>query len=208
MTAEASLREPWPALSQQRDATKFGMWIFLGSEILFFGGMFLCYAAARAAAPGFLEGASHTDIVFGTANTLILLTSSFLVAVAAKGADAKLRQLTLLCLVATAALGLAFLVVKGFEYRQDIYEHLVPGPQFALPERGAQMFFSLYWVMTGVHAIHLSIGIALMARLALTISKERTGLDSPEIQAVALYWALVDIIWLTLYPLLYLAGRS
>jgi cytochrome c oxidase subunit III len=205
---EAALREPWPSLSQQREASTFGIWIFLASEILFFAGMFLCYADARATQPGFLTASGKTDLMFGSANTLILLTSSFTMAVASQGADAKLRRLTTWGLAATAALGVAFIIVKGLEYCEDIQNHFVPGPLFSIHGRGAQLFFALYWVMTGVHAIHLTIGIALVARLVLAISRRKMDLASPEIRVIALYWALVDVIWLVLYALLYLGGRS
>ena len=105
-------------------------------------------------------------------------------------------------------LGLAFLVVKGFEYREDIEKHLVPGAQFALQETGAQLFFGLYWLVTAVHAIHLTIGIVLVSRLALLGCLGRLQLDeNPEIEVTGLYWHLVDVIWIFLYPLIYLPGR-
>jgi cytochrome c oxidase subunit 3 len=176
---------------------------------LFFSGMILIYAACRYLQPaGFLAAARETNVWFGTINTMVLLTSSFAMAVAAQAGDAKLRRLAIACLAATVALGLAFLTIKGFEYREDIHEHLLPGAGFAIATPGAQLFFSVYWVMTGVHAIHLSIGIALVGRLILETARRELPLSSPEIQATALYWHLVDVIWIILYPLLYLGGRS
>jgi len=205
----AALREPWTRLSRQREAATFGMWVFLTSELLFFSGMILIYAACRYLQPaGFLAAARETNVWFGTINTMVLLTSSFAMAVAAQAGDAKLRRLAIACLAATVALGLAFLTIKGFEYREDIHEHLLPGAGFAIATPGAQLFFSVYWVMTGVHAIHLSIGIALVGRLILETARRELPLSSPEIQATALYWHLVDVIWIILYPLLYLGGRS
>jgi cytochrome c oxidase subunit III len=206
---DAALREPWTHLARQREAMTFGMWAFLTSELLFFSGMILIYAAIRYQQPtGFLAAARQTNVWFGTINTMVLLTSSFAMAIAAQAGDAKLRRLAISCLAVTVGLGLAFLVIKGFEYREDIEKHLLPGSGFAIETPGAQLFFSIYWVMTGVHAIHLSIGIALVSRLAIVAARRELPLSSPEIQATAIYWHLVDIIWIVLYPLLYLGGRS
>jgi cytochrome c oxidase subunit 3 len=204
-----ALREPWTRLSRQREAATFGMWVFLTSELLFFSGMILVYSACRYLySTGFLAAARETNVWFGTVNTMVLLTSSFAMAIAAQAGDAKLRRLALSGLAATVVLGLAFLTIKGFEYREDIEKHLLPGPDFGIAERGAQLFFSVYWVMTMVHAFHLTIGIVLVGRLIFETSRRELPLSSPEIQATALYWHLVDIIWIVLYPLLYLAGRS
>lgn len=208
MTASA-LREPWSNLGRQREAATFGMWIFLGSEILFFSGMFLCYAIARFLHPvGFVDGIRHTNVWFGTINTMVLVTSSFAMAIAAQAGDARRRRLALACLDATVLLGLTFLIVKGFEYREDIEEGLLPGPGFPLSRQGAELFFALYWIMTIVHAIHLTIGVTLIGRLIWVGGRRELPLTSPELQATALYWHLVDVIWIVLYPLLYLGGRS
>jgi cytochrome c oxidase subunit 3 len=204
-----ALREPWTRLSRQREAATFGMWVFLTSELLFFSGMILVYSATRYLYPtGFMAAARETNVWFGTVNTMVLLTSSFAMAIAAQAGDAKLRRLALVGLAATVVLGLAFLTIKGFEYREDIEKHLLPGPDFGIAGRGAQLFFSIYWVMTAVHAIHLTIGIVLVGRLILETARRELPLSSPEIQATALYWHLVDIIWIVLYPLLYLGGRA
>jgi cytochrome c oxidase subunit 3 len=208
MTASA-LREPWSDLGRQREAATFGMWVFLGSEVLFFSGMFLCYAIARFLHPtGFIDGIRHTNVWFGTSNTIVLVTSSFAMAIAAQAGDAKRRRLALACLGATLLLGLTFMTLKGFEYREDIEEGMLPGSAFALARQGAQLFFALYWMMTGVHAIHLTVGATLIARLIWVGAHRELPLTSPELQATALYWHLVDVIWIVLYPLLYLGGRS
>jgi cytochrome c oxidase subunit III len=204
-----ALREPWTDLARQREAATFGMWVFLVSELLFFSGMILVYSACRYLHPtGFFAAARETNVWYGTLNTMVLLTSSFAMAVAAQAGDARLRRLALFGLSGTVALGLAFLTIKGFEYRGDIREHLLPGPDFRVAGTGAQLFFSIYWVMTGIHAIHLSIGIVLVSRLIWETARRELPLSSPEIQATALYWHLVDIIWIVLYPLLYLGGRG
>jgi cytochrome c oxidase subunit III len=210
MTDQAeALREPWDALPAQRQAATFGIWIFLVSEMLFFGAIFLAYGYVRILHPEAYEEASkHTDVFYGTLNTAILLTSSLTMVLAARAADIKVKGAVVVCLALTAAFGLAFLVVKGFEYKKDIDDGLVPGAHFDLPAAAAQIFFSFYWAVTVTHAIHLSIGIVAVARLAIDVYREKLALRSPQYEVTALYWHLVDIIWIILYPLLYLGGRS
>lgn len=210
--AEALLRKPWSEVSRQREGSTFGIWVFLASEVLFFGALFLTYAVNRFEHPeAFTAAARETDIWYGTVNTAILLTSSLTMAVGSQAAAARadFRRLVLWCLAGTAALGMAFLVVKGFEYKEDIDKHLIPGAGFPLKEPAAQIFFALYWLITGVHAIHLSIGIVLVCRLWLLGVLGRLQIDrNPELEVTALYWHLVDIIWIFVYPLIYLPGRS
>lgn len=219
IATDALLREPWDglglpedrALSDQRFGATFGIWIFIASEVLFFGALFLFYAAVRAEhAEAFAAAARETNIVYGTLNTAILLTSGLTAAAASRASEhASLRRLTLWCLVATAVLGLAFLVTKGLEYHEDITEHLVPGPGFKLPEAPAQLFFGFYWLSTGVHGIHLAIGIGLVARLIWIGWREPERLPgNPQVEVTMLYWGFVDMVWLFLYPALYLAGRA
>ena len=209
---DALLKEPWDRFSRQKEAGTFGIWVFLASEMLFFGALILTYSVYRAGNPeAFAAAGRETNIVYGTVNTAILLTSSLTMAVASQAAAASMgrRRLVVGCLAATAALGLAFLVVKGFEYKEDIDKHLVPGTSFALKESAAQLFFSLYWLVTGVHAVHLSIGIVMVTRLTLLGGLGRVPIDhNPEIEVTGLYWHLVDIVWIFLYALIYLPGRS
>lgn len=206
------LREPWRQFDRQREAGKFGIWLFLASEVLFFGALLLTYAVYRVGNPhAFAAAGRETNIWYGTINTAILLTSSLTMAVASQAASAEagFRRLIVGCLAATAALGLAFLVVKGFEYKEDIDKHLVPGVQFALKEPAAQLFFALYWLVTGIHAVHLSVGIGLVTRLAALGARYRIELDrNPELEVTGLYWHLVDVVWIFLYPLIYLPGRA
>jgi cytochrome c oxidase subunit III len=205
------LREPWEYFERQRGAGMFGIWVFLASEILFFGALMLTYTVCRVDHPdAFAAAGRETNIWYGTINTAILLTSSLTMAMASQAAAAgqHFRRLVLWCLASTAALGLIFVVVKGFEYNEDIDKHLVPGATFALHETGAQLFYGFYWLVTGVHAFHLTIGIVLVIRLALLGYFKKLPLDeNPEIEVTALYWHLVDIIWIFLYPLIYLPGR-
>ncbi|WLB24396.1 cytochrome c oxidase subunit 3 [Bradyrhizobium japonicum] len=208
----ALLREPWLDFARQREAGKFGIWVFLASETLFFGALMLTYMVCRIEHPeAFVAAGRETNIWYGTINTAVLLTSSLTMAVAAQGAEsyARLRRLVIACLMLTALLGLAFIVIKGFEYKEDMDKHLVPGAGFALPERAAQLFYGFYWLVTSVHAIHLSIGIALVGRLVwVLLRRELPVTENPEIEVTALYWHLVDIVWIFLYPLIYLPGRS
>ncbi|MDN4986291.1 cytochrome c oxidase subunit 3 family protein [Bradyrhizobium sp. WYCCWR 13022] len=208
----ALLREPWIDFGRQREAGKFGIWVFLASETLFFGALLLTYTVCRIEHPdAFAAAGRETNVWYGTINTAVLLTSSLTMAVAAQAAEesARLRRIVLAGLVLTAMLGLAFIVIKGFEYKEDIDKHLVPGAGFALPQPGAQLFYGFYWLVTGVHAIHLSIGLALVSRLIWVIyRRELPTKDNPEIEVMALYWHLVDIVWIFLYPLIYLPGRA
>lgn len=207
---DAALREPWEEIGRQREAATLGIWVFLASEVLFFGGLFAGYAVARLLnGSEFIDAMRHTDIWYGTVNTAVLLTSSLTMAVAAQTAGAGYRSMARRCFVATAALGLLFLVLKGFEYHKDIVDGLAPGAQFMLRPAAAQVFFSFYWVMTGLHAVHLVIGIVLVSRLAVLSARTAFPLQSsPQIEVTALYWHLVDVIWIILYPLLYLGGRA
>lgn len=204
-----ALREPWHSLHRQRQGASFGMWVFLGSEAMFFGGALMIYTMYRVLYPGpFAEAAREANIWYGSANTAVLLTSSLTMAVAAQSAEAGLRRLTLRCLTATAALGLAFLVIKAFEYHEDIAKDLVPGPHFKLHEQPAQIFWAFYWVLTAVHALHLTIGITAVGVLTVQAWRGGRPLASPAFEVAALYWHLVDIVWVFLYPVVYLPGRS
>jgi cytochrome c oxidase subunit III len=203
------LHEPWPSLVRQREAAQFGMWLFLATEVLFFGGLFGGYAVYRHLHPeGFLAGARATEIVYGGINTAVLLASSFTMAVGARAARAGIPVLARSCFVLTAVLGAAFLVLKGFEYAGDISRHLIPGRGFALAAPGADIFWTFYWLMTGVHAFHLVIGIGAVLWL-LTQSRDPAWLhESAASELTALYWHFVDAVWVFLFPLLYLGGRA
>ncbi|HEY1708582.1 MAG TPA: cytochrome c oxidase subunit 3 [Rhizomicrobium sp.] len=208
--SDSFIHPPFDALARQHQAVSFGMWLFLVSEVLLFAGLFAGYGVYRGIFPaGFLAAGRQTDIVYGTVNTAILMTSSFTIAVAGRAARAELGRMAWWLLVATFTLGVLFLVLKGLEYREDIAKHLVPGPDFALSVPGAQIFFSYYWIMTGVHAVHVTCGLIAVLRLVVASRNNLAWLaGSASEDATALYWHLVDIIWIVLYPLLYLVGRS
>lgn len=204
---DAALREPWERLGDQRANARFGMWIFIASEVLFFGALFMGYAFVRALHPAdFAAAARETNLWYGGTNTILLVTSSFAMAMGARAADLELRRTASACLAATAALGLAFLVVKAFEYRDDLAEHLLPGQDFKLRAEAAQIFFSFYWTVTAIHAVHLSVGIGLVARLGWLVGRGRLPPRSPQVEVVSLYWAFVDMVWIMVFPLIYLGG--
>jgi cytochrome c oxidase subunit 3 len=203
----AILNEPWTTTEREHVAMQFGVWSFLATEALFFGALFLFYAVSRCTeAAGFAIGAHEADFWFGTANTVVLMTSSLTMAMAERATKHGLVALARAMVIATLTLGAAFLVVKGFEYRSDVIHHLVPGPHFKFAVRGAAQFWSFYWTATVVHAIHLTIGLGIVSRLLFI---PRGDLPQRWTTAVgtALYWHLVDIVWVILYPLIYLVGR-
>lgn len=204
-----ALQHPWPNLRMQRDGVSLGMWIFLASEVLFFGGLFVSYAVYRSFnEEAFRIAGQHAEIVYGSINTVLLLTSSLAMTVALRAATANMRKLTLACLAVTAALGAAFLLCKGLEYREDLKEHLFPGPHFALSPPATQLFWGFYWIMTGIHAVHLSGGIVAVLTIFVIFKRRVLPVQGSTMEGLAIYWHFVDSVWLVLYPLLYLAGRS
>lgn len=204
-----ALQHPWPDLRLQREGVSLGMWIFLASEILFFGGLFVSYAVYRSFnEDAFRAAGEHAEIVYGSINTVLLLTSSLTMTVALRAATANMRRLTLVCLGATAAIGIAFLLCKGLEYREDLKEHLFPGPHFPLSPPATQLFWAFYWIMTAIHAVHLSGGIAAVLTVFTLFKRRVIPVQGSTMEGLAIYWHFVDSVWLVLYPLLYLAGRS
>lgn len=205
-----ALQEQFDEMPQQKEAATLGMWAFLATEVLFFGGLFMSYIACRNAYPrAFAEASHHTIVLYGTINTAILLTSSLTMALAVHAARENKMKSLFRFLGLTIVLALAFLAVKGLEYYQDITEHLWPGPHFKpeLPPQ-AQIFWFLYWVMTGVHALHVTAGIGLLSVMAwMTSHRKFSDAYYTPIEMTGLYWHFVDIIWIYLYPLLYLVHR-
>lgn len=223
---------------QQYVAAELGMWLFLATEVLFFGGMFLGYAIYRFKYQyEFIAGSHHLDVWLGTFNTAVLLTSSFTMVLAVHAAQTKRNGLLILNLVLTMLLGATFLGVKGFEYHHKFEERLIPGANFStenaatthavatggthgeslqsspggqadegvLNPRHIELFFSFYFAMTGLHAVHMVIGIGLLAVLVVGALRGRFagGYFTP-IEMTGLYWHFVDIVWVFLFPLLYL----
>jgi|SRR5579883_2648406 len=209
-----ALREQFDDPFQQKEAAQAGMWVFLVTEVLMFGALFTAYTIYRHLYPtGFAEGSRHTALLLGTLNTGVLLTSSLTMALSVHSAQVGHRGLLLFFLAATIALGLGFLGIKGLEWSKEIGEHLLPGPRFRFDEtfageaRQVQLFFVLYFIMTGLHALHMIVALGLVAYIAITAWLDRYG---PEyftpVEVSGLYWHFVDIVWIFLYPLLYLIG--
>ncbi len=212
LAPELAVEHQFETAEQQREAATMGMWLFVATEILFFGGMFLGYTAYRIYYPqAFAEASKHTLVAFGSVNTAVLLISSTVMAFAVKAAKANRRGLAGLLLLITASLGAAFLVIKGFEYAQEIREGLFPDRNFHIdtsdPIHG-ELFYYLYWLMTGVHALHVTIGVILIGFFALRAWFRNAfhNHDTP-IDLLGLYWHFVDIVWVFLFPLIYLVDR-
>ena len=212
-TETAELREQFETPAQQKEISTLGMWIFLVTEIMFFGGLFLAYAIYRRQFAGVFALASNTlDVVIGAANTAVLLCSSFTMVLAVRAAQIGSRKALIVFLILTILLGGVFLGVKAYEWSQKFEEHHLPGPSFHLegtPMQGpAQLFFSLYFTMTGLHALHMVIGEGLMLFLLLQAYAGRyTPSYYTPVDVGGLYWHFVDIIWIFLFPLLYLIAR-
>jgi cytochrome c oxidase subunit 3 len=198
-------------LDQQKDASSLGMWLFIAQEIMFFGGLFLAYATYRALyGPVFAEASSHLDWFLGAVNTAVLIGSSLTMAMAVHAAALGHRKGIAWWLIATIFLGLVFLAVKVVEYGEKFEHHLVPGPHFRYEGPGApqaEIFFSLYFAMTGLHALHMIVGIPILAYMAWRGWQGRFGPEyHTPVELTGLYWHFVDIIWIFLFPLLYLLG--
>ena len=205
------LQHHFDNLGQQFEAATLGMWLFLVTEILFFGGLFTAYMVYRMAYPeAFAEASHHLDIVLGGVNTAVLIGSSLTVVLAVRGAQLGNRNQQVLFLLLTILLGCAFLGIKAVEYGHKFADNLVPGPgfQFDGDAPHAQLFFSLYFVMTGLHAVHMIVGIGIMAVMAAWAWQGRfsQAYHTP-IEISGLYWHFVDIVWIFLFPLLYLIDR-
>ena len=206
--AHSPLHEPYETYARQKEAVAFGMWVFLASEILLFGGLFLAYAVYRwTQGEAFGAAARHTNEGLGALNTVWMLSTSAAMAVGARALPRGRTRLAIVTLAATLGFALLFVATKSLEYVEDLREHLWPAPGFALPEPGARTFFSLYWVMTGLHAVHVAIGALLVVRLLLLSRAGGLPRRSDSMEATALYWGLVDAVWIVLFPCLYLIGR-
>jgi cytochrome c oxidase subunit III len=207
--AAGALREPWTDLDRQRTGVAVGIWLFIVSEVLFFGALFLGYAVYRALYPeAFRIAGAHTEVFYGGMNLLLLLTSSAVMTAAVDASRQQMRRITLICLALTILLGLGFLLFKGLEYRDDIAKGLLPGAHFPLQPLQTQLFWAFYWVVTSVHAIHLATGLVVVGVLASLLWRRRLPIETPAIQGVATYWHFVDTVWIVIFPLLYLVGRS
>jgi len=199
-------------MAQQYDAGQLGIWVFLMTEIMFFGGMILAYIVYRSIYPqAFAAGSHHLDLILGSINTVVLIGSSLTMAMAVYAVQMG-RRLTLLAyLLVTLGLGFVFLSIKAVEYASKFQSQLVPGPWFHFEGNHAEhveLFFSLYFAMTGMHALHMIIGMGLLTVFAWQSWRGRfSATYSAPIEFMGLYWHFVDIVWIFLFPLLYLLGR-
>lgn len=210
--SEGPLQHHFQDLKQQYDASVLGMWLFLITEILFFGGLFAGYTVYRTMYPLAFQAASkHLQVLLGAGNTGILISSSLTMVLAVNSARSGNKSKTSFYLLSTILLGLAFLGVKAYEYHEKFVEHLVPGTSFSFPAYegpGSQLFFSFYFAMTGLHAIHMVIGMVILIILWLQNQKGKfTAAYNTPIDMTGLYWHFVDIVWIFLFPLLYLIER-
>ena len=208
------LQHHFDDMAQQAEASTLGMWVFLVTEIMFFGGLFMAYIVYRAASPeAFQEASAHLAIGWGAFNTAVLIFSSLTMALAVRAAQTSLPPFTqVMWLVATMFLGAVFLGVKVIEYADKFKHHIVPGPNFDRSiwqhPAGAEQFYSLYFIMTGLHAVHMIIGIGIMMVIAVMAWKRQfNSTYYTPVEVSGLYWHFVDIVWIFLFPLLYLIGR-
>ncbi len=199
---------------QQYDSSTLGMWTFLLTEIMFFGGMFGAYTIYRYKYPEAFAYTSHyMDLTLGAINTAVLICSSFTMALAVRAAQLGRKRAIIGFLLGTLALGTVFLVIKGVEYHEKYVEHHIPGPSFSYPEHPeyahtAQILFFLYFAMTGMHAIHMIVGVGLLTTLlVMTIRNRFSANFYTPVEMIGLYWHFVDIVWIFLFPLLYLIGQ-
>ena len=207
------LQHHFDSMPQQAEASTLGMWVFLVTEIMFFGGLFMAYLVYRWQSPmGFQEASHHLDVFWGTLNTALLIISSLTMALAVRAAQTSQPVRTQVTwLVWTMILGAGFLGIKAVEYTDKFTHHLVPGPHFrweGIYPKPAEQFYSLYFAMTGLHALHMVIGLGIMT--VITIMAARKTFDSEyytPVEVAGLYWHFVDIVWIFLFPLLYLIGR-
>ncbi len=211
-----ALREQFDTAEQQKDASTLGMWIFLITEIMFFGGMFLAYTVYRSSYPNvFAVASTSLNVYIGAFNTVVLLCSSFTMVMAVRAAQLGNRRGIVLFLILTLILGFMFLGIKAYEWNEKFVEHHIPGMAnfhlegIPLEQQGqAQLFFSLYFAMTGLHALHMVVGAGIVSFLAWWAYKGKyTAEYMTPVDVGGLYWHFVDIIWIFLFPLLYLIDR-
>lgn len=206
--AHGALAHHFETLPQQQEANRLGMWAFLATEILFFGALFAVYLVFRSAYPAtFDEASHHLDPLRGTINTVVLLTSSLTMALAVHASELRNRRRMLLMMALTAILGLIFLGIKATEYYTEYEEQLVPGFIFVWKGHdvlAARIFFSIYFIMTALHATHMVIGLAILAIMLVWGSRGKYDIDPMPVERFGLYWHFVDIVWIFLFPLLYL----
>jgi cytochrome c oxidase subunit 3 len=209
---QAGLAHHFEDHEQQHEAASLGMWAFLVSEIMFFGGLFGAYVIYRTRYPqAFAEASHHLDVTLGGINTAVLIGSSLSMALAVRCAQLGRRRGTVANLLLTLALGGAFVGIKVVEWSHKFHDHLVPGAAFRFEgphAQQAEIFYSLYFAMTGLHAFHMVVGFGLLGVVTWLVARGRVTRDNPNlVEMTGLYWHFVDLVWIFLFPLLYLIGR-
>ena len=200
--------------AQQKESALLGMWAFLATEIMFFGGLFTAYAVYRSMYfDAFASTSKYMNVILGGTNTAILLSSSLTMALAVRAGQLNQRRAVIIFLIATMVLGGIFLGIKAVEYHEKWVEHLIPGLNWHYENtryaHQAQILVFLYFVMTGMHAIHMIVGAGLLVTLILMAARNRFSSSwYTPVEMIGLYWHFVDIVWIFLFPLLYLIGHT
>lgn len=207
--AQAPLADHFEDIGKQEHAAQFGMWVFLASELLLFAALFALYASYRALYPEeFARAAGHNHLALGTLNTVVLISSSFCVAWAVHSVRHGRMRTALRMVAITIGAGFVFLGVKFVEYREHILEGILPASHYHFHEldtHGARLFFTLYYLMTGLHALHVVAGMGVLSWAGALLLRGRIDPERPvPLENAGLYWHLVDLIWIYLWPLLYL----
>jgi cytochrome c oxidase subunit III len=210
--SRSRLAEQFEDLGKQTHAAHLAMWIFLGSEVLLFAGLFTLYVSYRVMYPAdFASATEHNNVAIGTINTFILLTSSLTVALSVHAIRASRPRRSAYLLLASMLLGIVFLTLKGVEYAEHFREGILPGAAYRFAELrswGANLFFTLYYLMTGLHALHVVAGLVLLGWVLIgCLRGAYSGEYHTPVELAGLYWHLIDIIWIFLWPLLYLIHR-
>jgi len=210
--SQATHLHHFDSAEQQKEAASLGMWVFIAQEIMFFGGLFLAYTVYRNLYhEAFAAASHHLDLRYGAFNTAVLIASSLTMALAVHAAQLGNKKGTIGFLIATILLGSVFLGVKVIEYHDKFAHHLVPGANFQFEgavKHQAEVFYSLYFLMTGLHALHMIVGVGLLGGLIYFASRGRyTPQYYSPVELTGLYWHFVDIIWIFLFPFLYLVSR-
>lgn len=232
--SHAALQHHFENMEQQREAGALGMWVFLVTELMFFGGMFLAYTLYRTKFPAdFASASNHLDLTLGAVNTVVLILSSFTMALAVYSSQVGKQRNQIVCLILTMVLGVTFLGIKAVEYYDKYEDHLIPGQLIPgrpyapeVQEHGApddkhklhllpgatvkhvEMFYWIYFAMTGMHALHMIIGVGILSVILFFSWRGRYGPEYHNpVEITGLYWHFVDIVWIFLFPLLYLLGR-
>ena len=212
-----ALAHHFESLPAQKEAATLGMWLFLAQEVMFFGGLFIAYTVYRNLYfDAFAAGSHHLDVTLGAVNTAVLICSSLTMALAVHASAIGRGRHAVVYLLSTVLLGSVFLGIKVVEYHDKFVHHLVPGPGFSAEAlgvtgevaRSAETYYALYFAMTGLHALHMVVGIPILLFLAFKAHRGAYGRDyNTPVEMTGLYWHFVDIVWIFLFPLLYLIGR-